>query len=171
MENAIIQDLAIQSVETLRRAAERSIRGLRMLSHDDEGGRNRREAWREFLADSQADLTSLRQLRKTADDLLREGMEAESFLRFCEAALEAAEITMKGSSQAENAQADLLASDPEKGTVLVAQLKYTSDETRAIYSYFRRMTDWLQIPPEPLPPSVLAQLAALPPVEPRRAGS
>src|SRR5438034_90608 len=132
----------MQSVETLRRAAERSVRGLRRLGQEGAAGHDRHEALRQFLADFQADLASLRGLRKTADELLREGMEAEAFLRFCELVLETAEITMKGSAAAENVEPDLIRVNPASGNLLLVQIKESSEQAHAIHSHFRLLAEW-----------------------------
>jgi hypothetical protein len=164
MDTAIFQDVAMQSAETLRRAAERSMRGLRIFDRGGETGPDRCEALRQFLADLRADLTSLRVLRETANEFLREGVEADALLDFCEVALAAAEITMKGSAAAESAESDLMLADPEGGDSLIDQLKESSEQARAIHSDFRRLAEWLRTPPSPLPPAVLDQLNSLPPV-------
>jgi hypothetical protein len=164
MDTTVFQDLVMESVDTLRRAAERSVRGLRILTQGCEVGDIRREALQEFLVDSRADLASLRALRKTADELLREGMEAESFRRFCEAALAAAEMTMKGAAVAENAEPDLMVADPESSHMLIMQIKDSSEQARAIYSYFRRLLEWLDTPLQQLPQSVIETLQSLPPI-------
>lgn len=168
MDTTMLQDLVMQNVQTLRRAAERSVRGLRNLGEENEG--SRKKALQEFLLDSQADLASLHALRKTADELLREGIEAETFRQFCEVALETAAITMKGTAVLENAKQDIIFADA--GTPYLAQVKQGSEQAQAMHAHFRRLVEWLGTPPQPLAQSVLEKLHALPPVtEPEDRGN
>jgi hypothetical protein len=166
-----MHDLIMQSANVLRRAAERSVRGLRTLDEGPTAGLDRREALGEVLGDYQADLASLRVLQATADHLLRECMEAEAFQRFCEIALATAEMTLQGTSAAEKAALDFAVVDPQQGRLFLAQIKENAIEVQEICSEFRRLAEWLRIPPPALPPSVLEQLTSLPPVTgPRRSG-
>jgi hypothetical protein len=158
------QDLAMQSANTLRRAAERSVRGLQTLVGGTAVGDDRREPVREFLADAQADLAGLRGLRQTADELLRDGMEAEAFQLFCEVALAAADMTLQGAMAVEKAEPDLIGADPEQGRLLIAQIKETTTEVRTICSHFRRLAEWLRTPLPSPPETALKKLDALPTV-------
>jgi hypothetical protein len=162
MDITTVQNLVLQNVETLRRAAERSVRGLRKPGQDGEIRQSHAAAVREFAADSRDDLQSLHMLRKTADDLMRDGIEAEAFQHFCEVALEAAEITMKGSAAAENSEPELIGVDPEGGKLLMLQIKENSKQAHATHAYFHRLVEWLRIPLQPLPQSVLDKLDSLP---------
>jgi hypothetical protein len=164
MNTATVHDLAMESVDTLRRAAERSVRGLRIFDQTGDVRPNGREALRQFLSDSQADLQSLRLLRKIADELLREGIESEALLGFCEGALQAAEITVQGSALVEKAKPELIRADPENGPLLVIQVKESAEQAQAIQAYFHRLVAWLRTPPEPLSPTVFDKLQSLPPV-------
>jgi hypothetical protein len=161
MDTATVHDLAMQSVDALRRAAERSVRGLRIFDEKGEAHHDWRGAVRQFLSDSQADLQSLRVLRKIADELLREGIEGDAFLGFCEGALQAAEITVKGSALVEKAKPDLILADPESGQLLILQIKESAEQAQAIQPYFRRLAAWLRTPPEPLSPIVLGNPQSL----------
>ena len=155
----------MQSVQTLRRAGERSMRGLRNLGQGEQASPNTCEALRELLADFQADMGTLRILRNTADELLRDGMEAEAMLHFCEDALAAAEITLRGLTEANQAQA---ASAPAKSTI--GQMKQSWEDVHAICAYFRHLAESLRAPLPPLPAGVFNRLEALPAVNAPRTG-
>lgn len=154
----------MQSAETLRRAVERSMRSLPKMQQDGENAPNGAQALREFLGDAQADLASLAALRKTADDLLHEGIEAEAFLHLCEVALEAVELTMKRTSFLENANFVNPRPDPESGTYFDLQVKKASEQAHVLCCYFRRLAEWLRTPPPPLTQPHLDKLESSPPV-------
>jgi hypothetical protein len=71
VDTVLLQDLAVQSAEALRRSAEKRVRDLQSLGQPSKL-QSQGEALRRFLADTRADLVNLRLLRRTADELLRE---------------------------------------------------------------------------------------------------
>jgi hypothetical protein len=164
MDTTLLQDLAMQNVEMVRRAAERNARGLRMLDQKSYAGPSHDQELRDFLADYRANADCLRALRNIADELLREGMEAEAFHHFCEIALEAADIIRDGMALLGNTKPQTNSVDSENVEQFQAQIKQCSEEAQAIFSHFNRLVQWLQIPPAPLPGVVLEKLHSLPPV-------
>jgi hypothetical protein len=158
LDTTLFQDLLLQNA-AVRRATARSARGLR-----NPATASRRRIFEEFLADSQADLASLGALRKTAERLLSEGIEAEAFRQFCERALEAADIVLKATIEAENTDAGAFLSDPENVNVLLLQAKRNSEQARVVHSYFDRLARGLRTSPAPLPPDTVEKLNSLAPV-------
>jgi hypothetical protein len=164
VNTAVFQELMMENVDTLHRAAERSVRGLRSFRAEPEACAHRKETLAEFLADLKADLASLRVLRKIAGELMRDGMEAEDFLRYIEVALKGATGTLQAATAVEKAVAEFMAVDPEGGRLLIDQCTASLEEAKTEHAYFCRQVANHRTPLPPLAPGLTEKLEALPKV-------
>ncbi len=153
METAF-QELASQSAAALRRAAERSARGLRSIACNG-AKESQREAIRELVADCRGDLAGLQALRATSDALLRDGIEADDLLAICVSAGEAASATKQ-------LIAAIAAAHPSDADG--AEMQVIAEQVEEVLAYFRRRAEWLLEPLATPAPDVLERLDSLPPV-------